>query len=213
MLGDKITATIKSKYYFGAPVVNAKVHYKVMRQSHSAEWYPQAKWDWFYEPGYWWFGYDYNWYPGFREWGMRMRLSGPGGAADLSSRKSSRKMMCRSVLTATSRWRSTPLRPRPFMAIRITNTRSPLRSPINPAAPLSAPGMCSWRASLSRFMPGWIAAISPRETWFEAQFSAQTLDNKPVAKAKGELKLLKITYGADGKPVETQVQRWDLADQ
>ncbi len=45
----------------------------------------------------------------------------------------------------------------------------------------------------------------------EAQFSAQTLDNKPVAKAAGVLKLLKITYGADGKPIETAVQNWDLA--
>ena len=45
----------------------------------------------------------------------------------------------------------------------------------------------------------------------EAQFAAQTLDNKPVGKANGQLKLLKITYGDDGKPVETEVQKWELA--
>src|SRR5262249_55951583 len=71
MLGEKTPATIKSKYYFGAPVVNAKVKYKVTRTSHSAHWYPTAYWDWFYEPGYWWFSADYNWYPGFREWGCK----------------------------------------------------------------------------------------------------------------------------------------------
>ncbi|MDB5331277.1 MAG: hypothetical protein JWP03_2428, partial [Phycisphaerales bacterium] len=38
MLGEKISATIKAKYYFGAPVVQAKVKYKVMRTSHSADW-------------------------------------------------------------------------------------------------------------------------------------------------------------------------------
>ena len=31
MLGEKITATIKAKYYFGAPVTKAKVKYKVTR--------------------------------------------------------------------------------------------------------------------------------------------------------------------------------------
>ena len=71
-LGEKITATIKAKYYFGTPVVNAKVHYKVTAQSaRSRRWFPVAPWDWFYEPGYWWFASDYNWYPGFGEWGMR----------------------------------------------------------------------------------------------------------------------------------------------
>ena len=33
MLGEKITATIKAKYYFGAPVTKAKVKYKVIRSS------------------------------------------------------------------------------------------------------------------------------------------------------------------------------------
>ena len=41
------------------------------------------------------------------------------------------------------------------------------------------------------------------------QFSAQTLDNKPV-KGKGELKLLKVSYDADKKPVEKEVQKWEL---
>ncbi len=42
----------------------------------------------------------------------------------------------------------------------------------------------------------------------DASFKAQTLDNKPV-KGKGELKLLKISY-KDGKPVETESQKWSL---
>ena len=44
----------------------------------------------------------------------------------------------------------------------------------------------------------------------EARFSAQTLDHKPVA-GKGTLKLLKIAYDAERKPVETPVESWDLA--
>src|SRR5262249_45080672 len=68
-LGDKVTARIDSRYYFGAPVVKAKVKYKVMRSSHSSQWYPAGRWDWFYGTGYWWYAADYAWYPGWAEWG------------------------------------------------------------------------------------------------------------------------------------------------
>src|SRR6185436_1216695 len=37
-LGEKVTATATAKYYFGAPVVNAKVHYKVTRTTYSQLW-------------------------------------------------------------------------------------------------------------------------------------------------------------------------------
>ncbi len=39
-LGEKITATVKAKYYFGAPVVKAKVKYKVLRTAYTTQWYP-----------------------------------------------------------------------------------------------------------------------------------------------------------------------------
>ena len=68
-LGEKITATIQAKYFFGAPVLNAKVKYKVLRSNYSSAWHPPGQWDWFYGKGYWWFAYDYNWYPGWRNWG------------------------------------------------------------------------------------------------------------------------------------------------
>ena len=69
MLGEKIEAEIAAKYYFGSPVTHAKVKYKVTRTAVDKPWYPPRSWDWFYGPGYWWFGYDYNWYPGFTRWG------------------------------------------------------------------------------------------------------------------------------------------------
>ncbi len=71
MLGEKVTAKMSATYYFGAPVVNANVKYKVQRSAHTARWYPTRTWDWFYGPGYWWWCYDYDWYPGFRTWGCR----------------------------------------------------------------------------------------------------------------------------------------------
>src|SRR5262249_46654605 len=57
------------RYYFGAPVSQGKVKYKITRTNHEARWYPRGEWDWFYEPGYWWFSPDYRWYPGWNDWG------------------------------------------------------------------------------------------------------------------------------------------------
>lgn len=68
-LGDKVTAKIRAEYYFGGPVTNATVKYKVHRTTRDVRWYPVRHWDWLYGNGYWWFGSDYPWYPGFRQWG------------------------------------------------------------------------------------------------------------------------------------------------
>ena len=69
MLGETVAGTVKARYYFGAPVTKARVRYKVLRSDHSANWYPLVDWDWFYGPGYWWFAYNYDWYPGWQRWG------------------------------------------------------------------------------------------------------------------------------------------------
>jgi len=68
-LGDKFEATVKAKYYFGAPVTNGMVHYTIKRNERGNRWTPPRPWDWFYGPGYWWFGRHYEWYPGWKHWG------------------------------------------------------------------------------------------------------------------------------------------------
>ncbi|MGL4595260.1 MAG: alpha-2-macroglobulin family protein [Thermoguttaceae bacterium] len=69
-LGDKISATIKAKYYFGSPVTEATVKYKVLREKATTEWFPFMRWDWFYGRGYWWFSYNSDWLPGWNNWGI-----------------------------------------------------------------------------------------------------------------------------------------------
>jgi uncharacterized protein YfaS (alpha-2-macroglobulin family) len=51
-LGEAVKAKITAKYYFGAPVVEATVKYRVMRSTFS--YYPQYRgdYDWFYGSGY-----------------------------------------------------------------------------------------------------------------------------------------------------------------
>ncbi len=68
-LGDSFEARVRAVYYFGSPVTNAKVKFKVTRTARQANWYPPSPWDWLYGPGYWWFGQDMPWYPGWQQWG------------------------------------------------------------------------------------------------------------------------------------------------
>ena len=65
-LGDKITATIKARYYFGAPVAQGHVSYKVYREDYHHFYWGPAEYDWLYGAGY---GHDYYPYPWFPWWG------------------------------------------------------------------------------------------------------------------------------------------------
>ncbi len=66
-LGQKLTAAIKAAYYFGAPVTNATVSYRVLREEYTHSCYPQGEWDWLYGPGYGYAWYAYDWLPWWRE--------------------------------------------------------------------------------------------------------------------------------------------------
>lgn len=207
MLGEKIEATIRAKYYFGAPVVNARVKYKILRSDHDARWYPMAYWDWFYEPGYWWFAYDYDWYPGWRDWGCRR-----------------------------PHWWWWPRAPKPPEVIAEAEVKigedGTVKVAIDTAVAQALHGDTDHRYEITaevtdesrRTIVGKGAVLVARKpfrvyAWVDrghynvgdvvhANFSAQTLDRKPV-KGTGILDLYRIAY-RDGKPVEHSVQKWTL---
>ncbi|MBU4400159.1 MAG: alpha-2-macroglobulin, partial [Planctomycetes bacterium] len=207
MLGEKITATIHAKYYFGSPVTKAKVKYKVERSSHDDRWYPIGPWDWFYGPGYWWFGYDCNWYPGWKSWGCPrpmpswwpQRAEQPELVAD----------------------REVEIGPDGTVKVEIDTA---VAKAIHPDQDHSYTITAEVVDESRRTIVGSGKVLVARKpfkvyTWvnrgyyrvgdtIHAHFSARTLDGKPV-EGKGELKLLKIGY-KDGKPVETPVQTWPL---
>jgi len=62
-LGEKLTAVIKADYYFGAPVTDATVSYKVFREEYTHSYYPPGRWDWLYGAGYGLSWYSYDWFP------------------------------------------------------------------------------------------------------------------------------------------------------
>lgn len=207
-LGEKIGATVTAKYYFGAPVANAKVKYKVMRSDYTSSYYPVGLWDWFYEPGYWWFSYDYPWYPGWREWGMRRPTPWWWGRAQTPPELVSENEV--------------PLNPDGTFKIEIDSAVAKALHPdndhkyeiiaeITDASRRTIVGSGSVIAARKPFkVYAWLdRGYYQTGDAIQSEFSAQTVDNKPV-KGKGTLKLLQVSYDKNGKPSEKSVQEWVL---
>jgi alpha-2-macroglobulin len=207
-LGETITAKVSAKYYFGGAVTNAKVKYKVQRTARDVRWFPVRRWDWLYGNGYWWFGIDYDWYPGFSRWGCYApRWPWWGGSNEPPEL----------VLDEEAE-----IGPDGTVEIKIdTALAKALHGDQDHDYSITAEVVDSSR----RTIVGTGSVVVARQAFrvygwtdrghyrvgepIQATFSARTADGKGVP-GKGKLQLLKVKYEADGKPVETAVQTWDL---
>ncbi len=209
MLGEKVAATIKANYYFGGPVAQAKVKYKITRTTADERWYPAAAWDWLFGPGYWWFAADSAWYPGWSRWGMGRPPVWWWGRP-----QSPPEVVAEAEV---------PIRPDGTLPIEIDTALAKAAHPDHDHRyEISAEITDQSR----RTIVGTGTVLVARKpfsvyTWvdrghyrtgdaIEVGLSAQTLDHNPVP-GKGALKLLKISYDADRKPVETPVESWNVA--
>jgi alpha-2-macroglobulin len=68
-LGDKVSARIEAKYYFGAPVALGDVSYKVYREDYHHVYWGPDEYDWLYGAGYGRDYYPYAWFPWWGRWG------------------------------------------------------------------------------------------------------------------------------------------------
>jgi uncharacterized protein YfaS (alpha-2-macroglobulin family) len=208
-LGETIAATIRAKYYFGSPVANATVKYKVLRTPHQARWYPPAPWDWLYGPGYWWFAYDYDWYPGWRDWGC-MR---PGPWWWLPPPPPPEVVAEREV----------PIGPDGTVTVDIDTS---LAQAVHPDQDHRYQIQAEVVDQSRRTIVGSGDVLVARQAfqvfaWVDrgyyrvgdtiaASFAARRLDGRGV-EGTGKLKLLKISYsGEDHKPIEAEVRTWEL---
>ena len=208
-LGEKFAATINARYYFGAPVTNATVKYKVLRTKHSQNWYPIRSWDWCYGPGYWWFGYDYAWYPGWSKWAGCMRPM-PWwwhGGYDPPEVVSEREVEIGEDGTVDVEI--------------VTELAKAIHGDSDHKYSITA----EVRDESRRTIVGQGNVLVARQpfkvfTWVDrgyfrvgdtinAHILAQTLDNRPVT-GNGKATLYKIGYDAQGEPIETEVQSWPL---
>ncbi len=189
--------------------MNATVKYKVMRTKHTQNWYPVRPWDWCYGRGYWWFSYDYLWYPGWGKWaGCERPLPWWWhGGYDPPEVVSEREVEIGEDGT---------------VQVEIdTELAKALHGDSDHKYSITA----EVRDESRRTIVGQGDVLVARQpfkvfTWVDrgyyrvgdtiaANLLAQTLDNKPVS-GEGTTTLYKVSYGEDGKPVETEVQSWPL---
>ena len=211
-LGEKITATINAKYYFGAPVTKAHVKYKVLRSSHDSRWFPRGDWDWFYGRGYWWFGYDYDWYPGWRRWGCLApspwwwpRANDPPEVvAEAEAEIGPDGTLAVEIDTELAKEMHGDQDHRYEITAEVVDESR--RTIVGKGEVLVAREPFKVFAWVNRghFKTG--DAVT-------AEFQAQTLDQNPVV-GTGELTLFKVDYfeagRTDGKPREQAVETWQL---
>ena len=207
MLGETIKATIKAKYYFGAPVKKGKVKYTVKRSGYRADWYPLGRWDWFYGPGYWWFASDCLWYPGWREWGCPaplcwwwpVRQDPPELVAENEVPLGDDGTVAVTIDTSLAKELHGDIDHRYEIVAEVTDESR--RTIVGQGAVLVA------RKPFKVY--AWVDRGHYRVgDTVRAEFSAQTLDNKPV-KGEGALTLYRVTY-RNGEAIEVAVQNWRL---
>ncbi|WP_428304216.1 alpha-2-macroglobulin family protein [Lacipirellula sp.] len=206
-LGDKITAKISAKYYFGSPVTEGKLKYKVLRTSFNEPWFPPAPWDWLYGPGYWWFGENYTWFPGWRHWGcLRPQppwfWQAPEQPEVVAEQEAELRPDGTYEITidtaAAKQFHPNTDHSYQIQAEVVDQSR---RSIVAEGRVLVA------REPFKVYVWTNRGFYRTGET-MELDMAARTIDGKPV-KARGELRLLKINY-EEGKPVENEVAKWDV---
>jgi uncharacterized protein YfaS (alpha-2-macroglobulin family) len=208
MLGEKITAKIKAAYYFGSPVTEATVKYKVLRSEHDSRWYPAFYWDWFYGPGYWWYAYDYTWYPGWKNWGCLRPIwpwwqhwprRQPEIVADGEVKIGKDGTVNITIDTALAK-----------LIRGDSDHRYTIKAEVRDQSRRTIVGQGDVLVARKPFkVYAWLESGHYRVgDTIKANFKAQTLDQKPV-RGQGQLKLMRITY-RNNKPKEKQVARWTL---
>jgi uncharacterized protein YfaS (alpha-2-macroglobulin family) len=206
-LGDKITAKISAKYYFGSAVTNAKVHYKVLRTPYEKRWFPPGPWDWLYGEGYGWFADDYSWYPGWARWGCvapypwwfwRAPVQ-PEIVADQIVSISDDGTVSVEIDTSVAK----EFHPN-------QNQQYEIQAEVTDESRRTIVGTGKVLVAREPFRTViWTDRGHYRTTdTITVGAAARTLDGRPVA-GKGKLRLLRILY-KDAKPVETEAGRWDL---
>ena len=207
MLGKKVEGKITAKYYFGSPVTKAKVKYKVERTTADDRYYPSTLWDWLYGEGYWWFAADYDWYPGWREWGCRRPLPAwwprPQFPPELVAEREVEIGADGTVKVEIDTAVAKAIHGDEDHSYKITAevVDASRRTIVGSGSALVARKPFSVRVCVDR---GYYHIGDT----IHAELDTQRIDGKPV-EGRGELTLLKVSYNK-GRPVETPVQTWKL---
>ncbi len=207
-LGESFQAKISAQYYFGEPVTQARVRYRVLRTATVADWFPPRPWDWLYGPGYGWFAPDSSWYPGWQRWGCQ-----PPWARGHWPAAAPPEVVAEQEVS---------LGPDGSVHVDIDSS---LAAQLHPDQDHTYQIQAEVVDASRRTVVGHGRVFAARQPfrvalWTERGYyrvgdtirmgsTARTLDGQPVA-GPGTLRLLQVRYER-GQPVETEVGRWDLA--
>jgi uncharacterized protein YfaS (alpha-2-macroglobulin family) len=208
-LGDSFSATVSARYYFGEPVREGTVEYKVIRNNRDTQWFPIGQWDWLYGRGYWWFGYDYTWYPGWDRWGcwaphpwwIWRQPQPPEIVAEGTATLDADGKVKITIDTALAK----EMHPDHDHEYRIeANVVDRSRRTITGSGTVLVA-----RKPFEVFVWTDRGYYRTGDT-ITARFQGHRPDGKPV-EGNGKVRLLSIAYDEAGKPTETEVRAWDLA--
>ncbi len=238
-LGEKIKATIAARYYFGAPVAEGKVSYKVYRENYQHVYLGAGEYDWLYGKGYGRYVYRYPWFPWWGRWGGFIYWDGPwpwaygskigyqfpwgyyGENDDMWSRRM--ESGTRKALRELVSQGEAALKPDGTYEVEIDTARAKLEQPdrdhrytieaeVRDASRRTIEGKGSVLATRQEFY----AFVETDGGWYrpgnETFVEVRTLtpDNVPVA-AKGEVSIARIRYGGPDNRQESEeiVKTWN----
>lgn len=208
-LGDTFEVKVKADYYFGGPVKQGKVKYKVQRTAHTERWFPMGRWDWLFGSGYGWRASYYDWYPGARNWcfciprypWVRWHSDPPELVAEGEAALKEDGTFSVKIDTALAKELHGNEDHRYEIEAEVTDASR--RTIFGKGSVLAARRPFEVYVSLDRgyYNAGDSGSVS---------IHARTLDGRSV-KATGELVLYRVTYGKDGTPSEEAVFTEKLA--
>ncbi|MCO6044459.1 MG2 domain-containing protein [Aeoliella sp. ICT_H6.2] len=208
-LGDAFEAVVSARYYFGEPVREGTIKYTVTRTNRNQQWFPVGPWDWLYGRGYWWFGYDYTWYPGWNRWGCwaphpwwRERAQQPPEVVAEGESPLDAEGKLKIEIDTQLAKELHPDQDHEYNIEAQVVDRS-RRTIVGTGDVLVA------RKPFDVYVWTDRGYYRTGET-IKANFQAHRPDGKPVA-GNGVVRLLQIAYDASGKPTETEVRKWELA--
>ncbi|MCA9259407.1 MAG: alpha-2-macroglobulin, partial [Planctomycetales bacterium] len=206
-LGDSFTATIHADYYFGEPVANAAVRYKVYRTPRSLAWFPPRPWDWLYGRGYGWINEPYQWYPGWSRWGCAPSppwwIWRPSPPPELVTSQEAQLQPDGTLKVIIDTSSAKALHPDEDHAYRIEAevVDASRRSVVASGEVVAS------RAPFQVFVWTDRGFYRSGDT-MQIHVAARDANSKPV-RGKGTLRLLRIAY-RDDAPVESVAAKWDL---
>ena len=221
-LGEKVTAKIEAKYYFGAPVAQGHVSYKVYREDYHHFYCGPAEYDWLYGAGYGHNYYAYSWFPWWGRWVFFYPGASSGSDQETMDRRSA-ESGTRHALRELVAQGEGQLKPDGTYDVEFDTApalrdlgdrdhRYTIEAEVRDASRRTITGQGDVKVTRQQFY----AFAETRNGWYMPQEDAfvdvrtLTADNVPLA-THGKVTVYRIRYEGSGQSVEKEeeVKSWD----